>query len=303
MVFLLNVVSLLLVLGGGAAALFGADTIRTETGATLAVAGVAMTCAGLLMFALTACLSELKKIRRLVESGEAVPVGGPLPLPASPEPAVPVVPAVTAAAVAAAVVAADRTPVDTAVRTEEPEKPAEPEPAPAPEPEPESEPRPEPEPERIPAVVQPAVETALKPDETTPEPSPAMPALPSSESAAAETGEWDPERPAHVPAATGPVESGPVSDVASTTEPEPHVEPAVTEPAPEAAPASLPTLEERELVATYTSGENTYFMYSDNAIEAETPQGRFRFGSMEELRVFVETGTGGMPLSPPPPRV
>lgn len=291
MVFLLYVVSLLLTLGGGAAALFGADTIRTETGATLAVAGVAMTCAGLLMFALTACLSELKKIRRLVEAGEAAQVGGPLPVPASPAAAVPVVPALTAAAVAAAVVAADRTPVDTAVRTEDAEKPAETG----------LEPQPEPEPERIPAVVLSAVEAATKPDEPMPEPSPATPAVPSTESAAAETGEWDPERPAHVPAATSTGEIAPASGVAPANDPEPHVEPAVAEPAPEAAPAPLPTLEERELVATYNSGENTYFMYSDNAIEAETPQGRFRFGSMEELRVFVETGTGGMPLAPPPP--
>lgn len=299
MVFLLNVVSFLLALGGGAAALFGADTIRTETGATLAVAGVAMTCAGLLMFALTACLSELRKIRRLVESGQAAHVGGPVPLPEPPPPAVP---AVTAAAVAAAVVAADRTPAEAALRTQEPETAAEAgsEPGPAT----------EPEAERLPAVSLPPVEVAEEPDAQTPEPPATTPTVPSIEGDAADAAERDPERPAHDPAAASAGENASASDSAST-DARPEVEPAVAEPASDTAPmpvtapapvpALLPTLEERELVATYTSGENTYFMYSDNAIEAETPQGRFRFGSMEELRVFVETGTGGMPLAPPPP--
>lgn len=61
-------------------------------------------------------------------------------------------------------------------------------------------------------------------------------------------------------------------------------------PKPEtAAPAS----EERSVVGSYASGGVTYFMYSDNSIEAELPNGRHRFASMEELRTYLDGGTGG----------
>ncbi len=35
------------------------------------------------------------------------------------------------------------------------------------------------------------------------------------------------------------------------------------------------------------SGANRYTMYSDGSIEAETPDGRFVFGSLEEFRGFI----------------
>lgn len=50
----------------------------------------------------------------------------------------------------------------------------------------------------------------------------------------------------------------------------------------------------REMVGSYASGGVTYFMYGDHSIEAELPEGRFRFASMEELRTYLDTGAGGV---------
>ena len=72
-------------------------------------------------------------------------------------------------------------------------------------------------------------------------------------------------------------------------------EPAKPEPAPEpvlrssldAAPEAKP---ERSVVGRYSSGGNTYMMYDDGAIEADTPNGRFTFASLDELKAFVDGG-------------
>jgi hypothetical protein len=63
------------------------------------------------------------------------------------------------------------------------------------------------------------------------------------------------------------------------------------EPAPEVPPAEAvaepppPTI-----VGTYNSGGNFYIMYSDGSIEAETPAGKFRFDSLDELKEFIAAG-------------
>ena len=44
------------------------------------------------------------------------------------------------------------------------------------------------------------------------------------------------------------------------------------------------------MVGTYNSGGNFYIMYSDGSIEAETPAGKFRFTSLEELKEFIAAG-------------
>jgi hypothetical protein len=51
---------------------------------------------------------------------------------------------------------------------------------------------------------------------------------------------------------------------------------------PEEAPPTV--------VGTYNSGGNFYIMYSDGSIEAETPAGKFRFTSLDELKDFIATG-------------
>lgn len=45
-----------------------------------------------------------------------------------------------------------------------------------------------------------------------------------------------------------------------------------------------------QVVGTYASGGNTYVMYANGSIEADTPRGRFNFDSLDELKAFVEAG-------------
>lgn len=44
------------------------------------------------------------------------------------------------------------------------------------------------------------------------------------------------------------------------------------------------------VVGTYNSGGNRYVMFSDGSIRAETPNGVFRFKSLDELKEFVASG-------------
>jgi hypothetical protein len=44
------------------------------------------------------------------------------------------------------------------------------------------------------------------------------------------------------------------------------------------------------VVGTYNSGGNAYVMYSDGSIEADTPTGRYRFKSLDELKDFIASG-------------
>jgi hypothetical protein len=77
--------------------------------------------------------------------------------------------------------------------------------------------------------------------------------------------------------------------------PEPQ-EPAETghEPEPKAAtggePAAAPEQAGRKVIGSYTVGPNSYTMYADGSVEALTPNGLFSFGSLEELRSFIEKG-------------
>ncbi|WP_414471713.1 hypothetical protein [Microvirga sp. M2] len=47
------------------------------------------------------------------------------------------------------------------------------------------------------------------------------------------------------------------------------------------------------VVGTYNSGDNTYVMFSDGSIEAQTPKGVFRFQSLDELKAFIASGGEG----------
>jgi len=87
-----------------------------------------------------------------------------------------------------------------------------------------------------------------------------------------------------------------------TPAPAPEVlpEPEAVAPAPQeitahetGAEASEPEAsapEERHAVGSYASGANTYVMFSDGSIEADTPRGRFTFASLDELKSFVNAG-------------
>jgi hypothetical protein len=44
------------------------------------------------------------------------------------------------------------------------------------------------------------------------------------------------------------------------------------------------------VIGTYSSGGNSYVMFSDGSIEAETPDGFHRFHSLDELKDFIASG-------------
>jgi hypothetical protein len=94
------------------------------------------------------------------------------------------------------------------------------------------------------------------------------PALRPSLDAAEARAEMPTEAPSEAPAEAAPEPPAP--------------EPAVPEPRREP--------ETREIVGKYASGGNTYVMFADGSIEAETPQGRFTFASLDELKAFVDAG-------------
>jgi hypothetical protein len=73
---------------------------------------------------------------------------------------------------------------------------------------------------------------------------------------------------------------------AASTEPAPGAQ--ETEPAPGAQETEAEGA--ATVVGTYNSGGNFYIMYSDGSIEAETPAGKFRFTSLEELKEFIAAG-------------
>jgi hypothetical protein len=85
-------------------------------------------------------------------------------------------------------------------------------------------------------------------------------------------------------------------------EPEPVSEPepafAQEEPAAHETPVSEDKVAEAPrsnatIVGTYNSGDNTYVMFSDGSIEAQTPAGVFQFQSLDELKAFIASGGEG----------
>jgi hypothetical protein len=81
--------------------------------------------------------------------------------------------------------------------------------------------------------------------------------------------------------------------------PPPPAPPAESEPEPSArfaeagdvfAPSGSEEPSQAAVVGTYSSGGNFYIMYSDGSIEAETPAGKFRFNSLDELKDFIAAG-------------
>lgn len=106
-----------------------------------------------------------------------------------------------------------------------------------------------------------------------------------------------PHRPAPDPIAAAMAERSPEDDLfaapdAPPQQPAPAPEPPALRPGLDAAPDPEPDAkpETRTVVGRYASGGNTYVMFEDGSIEAETPQGRFTFASLDELKAFVDGG-------------
>ncbi len=87
-----------------------------------------------------------------------------------------------------------------------------------------------------------------------------------------------------------PAESAPALEAepaASRDEPD-AAEDADREKTPDETPGGPATI-----IGTYNSGDNTYVMFSDGSIEAQTPKGLFRFQSLDELKAFIASGGEG----------
>ncbi|WP_046863725.1 hypothetical protein [Microvirga massiliensis] len=80
------------------------------------------------------------------------------------------------------------------------------------------------------------------------------------------------------------------SELAGT--PSPPAGPADEETTSGTSGSGEPPSEERisPVIGTYTSGDNRYVMFADGSIEADTPHGTFRFGSLDELKSFIASG-------------
>ncbi|WP_438344537.1 hypothetical protein [Methylorubrum populi] len=327
MVVALLALSSVMILGGIAAVVQGFPYVRLESGLAMVIGGSTAASAGVVLLGLTAVVHRLLAIQRAVADRRAIapqPVPAGLPAAAAPwadtapEAPVPAVPEVQpperpslvgtggsgmggAGIGAAGLAGLSLGALRPGGRGSEPvfEDPAPPQPSTAepllPDLLPEARPRP----------------TAADDLFGAPEPAPAFPepepvTLPessaeSSAEPAAEARE-DARNPAETLAAEPIGLRSSLDEPAPAPEPEapaaafePAPEPVVLEPVPpEAEPehgeSGEAATEERHAVGSYASGANTYVMFSDGSIEADTPRGRFTFGSLDELKSFVNAG-------------
>ncbi len=49
-----------------------------------------------------------------------------------------------------------------------------------------------------------------------------------------------------------------------------------------------------EVLGTYEFGRNRYVMYADGSVEAEAPDGSFRFSFLDELQAALASSGGGL---------
>lgn len=90
-------------------------------------------------------------------------------------------------------------------------------------------------------------------------------------------------------------DAGPVSDAQAEVESEAATSGAVAiedqppaEPAtPEAEPPAQPASSEEGIVGAYQVGDAHFTIYADGSIQARTPDGDYKFGSMEELKAYL----------------
>jgi hypothetical protein len=86
------------------------------------------------------------------------------------------------------------------------------------------------------------------------------------------------------------IEDAPARTLPPVHEPEAEPQAAAEQvvPSPSDTGAEPPAI-----IGSYNSGDNRYVMFSDGSIEADTPDGVFRFGSLDELKEFIATGGKG----------
>jgi hypothetical protein len=88
------------------------------------------------------------------------------------------------------------------------------------------------------------------------------------------------------------IEDAPARTFPPVREPEAEPQSAAEQEIPPPSPAD-PGAEPPTIIGSYNSGDNRYVMFSDGSIEADTPDGVFRFASLDELKEFIASGGEG----------
>ncbi len=313
MIVALTVLALLMLIGGLAAMVQGIPFIRLEVGWTMVIAGTVGASAGAVLLGITAAVARLGRIERALDGrapaarsvadlapagtgaapvrasrSEPVlsPVLPPIPFPAAPpapepRPAEPTglgggAALAAGAAVAAAGLAASELRLS---RAEDADLPTERHDAPPPEP-----------PQHEPSPHAPIAQDSMTQEFVTQD-------FPAHESIAQEVVAPEPaphETAVHEPVPP-PAEEPRLEPAQEVAPPPPAPEPVAEAPAPPEPPHEDRPEEPpgKTVIGTYDSGGNTYTMYADGTIDADTPAGRFHFASIEELKVFRNAGGEG----------
>ncbi|KMO38729.1 hypothetical protein VQ02_11510 [Methylobacterium variabile] len=283
------VLALLMLLGGLAAMVQGIPFVRLEVGWTMVIAGTVGASGGAVLLGITAVAARLGRIERAlserasdeaaaapVRAARSEPILPPAPFPAAPlaapgpRPAEPATPTgldggaalAAGAAVAGAGLAASELRLTRADDHD------------------------------LPAGTHGSVpEQAASQEPVSPQPAPqdATPQGPASQEPFSQ--EASPREPSsqdshfHEPTSQEPSPQPPAEERTPEAGDAREAEPA-PEPGPEMPPA-------KTVIGTYDSGGNTYTMYADGTIDAETPAGRFHFRSIDELKEFRNAGGEG----------
>lgn len=284
MVIALLALGLVMILGGIAAVVQGFPYVRLESGLAMVIGGTTAASAGAVILGLAAIVLRMKRLESAIIAARFTVQGAPFdqqlasvaPL-GSDNPVAPAIPvgAGLGGASVGDVFARNLAEADT---------------PPIPDIEPE---------DRIGTRMASAAEPWLPQTQIEAEPPSSEPEEPTPAAEALDTArperESGPEvslRPSldpDAPLAPAAIESGAAPAQGVITEPKAEQaasEQAEAEPAKADQPADSPL----EVIGTYSSGGNTYAMFADGTIEAETPRGRFNFNSLEELKDFVDSG-------------
>ncbi|MEL6061984.1 MULTISPECIES: hypothetical protein [unclassified Methylobacterium] len=262
-----------MIIGGCAAVIQGFPYVRLESGLAMVIAGSVAASSGAVLLGLGVLAISFRRVARAIAQ---IPISGPreaapIAVPSAADEGrgrPPILPAAPAFIVPSVV-----------------EPPFDPE---RPRIEPNLDLRPEAA-SPVPADLPKPVRADLTPNPPAPPAIPRGPILPPREPPRLEVPQPAAPRPEPAPAA-GVI--APEDDLFAAPEAPAEPEGAPTAhpaPAPEPAPAA-PNPEARTVVGRYASGGNTYVMFENGSIEAETPQGRFTFASLDELKAFVDGG-------------
>lgn len=290
MVIALFALSLVLIVGGVAAVVQGFPYVRLESGLAMVIGGTTVASAGAVLLGISAAILQMRKMtealgRRSFGDGQ-VPLSEPALASSTPfrAPAFEEAPPVTVEPVAATAGAAGLAGLDLAATRD---GPADADRRPAIHPLPgralEIEPP-------LPDLLPPAVPGPLAP------PAPGEPIGADEDLFAAPE-----DRPAHVSAAAETLPSHDPAQEELALRPaldEPPAAPAIETDTTEAPPPSEPPDADEDkpkpdalqVVGTYASGANTYVMFANGTIQADTPRGQFTFQSLDELKEFVDSG-------------